>query len=224
MSSEPDNPAPQIAQLPDWVYIFVNQGNNMAVMNLQITGRYSSPVLVALEDPNFRTAYLDGSADFLPYVPNPAVSTGFLSPFTASSLGNYRVEYDAELTRRTFFPDAPSRLTGIFAFESMTDCQRASERFGWDINSVQRFQSQQILKATRVNMEIVSLARLVYVRSAFDQASTEHLWRSYWGGEDNYAVDLPSVDATKREVHKVDATWEWIIDGSLLHESRVGST
>jgi hypothetical protein len=76
--------------------------------------------------------------------------------------------------------------------------------------------------APRVNMEIVSLARLAYSRAMLDQQSIEHLWRAYWSGDDNYTMELPSVDATQRETVSAGTTWEWIIDGSLLHESRVG--
>jgi hypothetical protein len=54
-----------------------------------------------------------------------------------------------------------------------------------------------------------------------DPAGIERLWGAYWSGGDSYAMNLPSVDATQREDKSVGATWEWIIDGALLHESRV---
>ena len=65
----------------------------MAVMNLQITGRYSSAAVAGLEDPGFAKAYENGDADFLPLVPNPNLSTSFLSPFTVATVSGYRVEY-----------------------------------------------------------------------------------------------------------------------------------
>ena len=90
----------------EWLYVFVDPTNSMAVMNLTITGRYSSSVLAALDDKSFAQAYANGTADFLPVVPNPSVSTGFMSPFVVGTINSYRVEYDAELARRAFFPDA----------------------------------------------------------------------------------------------------------------------
>jgi hypothetical protein len=208
-------------QLPDWFYVFVNQGNSRAVMNLDITGQYSSPVLAAMGEPEFAGAYADGSADFLPFVPNPHLSSGFMSPFVLTTINGYRIEYDAELARRAHFKDAPSRLTGIFGFESHADCEKVSARFGWDMGTMQKFKPQTVLRATRVNMEIVSLARFAYGRGALDATTIDALWRAYWGGADSIAFDLPSVDAKTREKHTADAIWEWIIDGSLLHESRV---
>jgi hypothetical protein len=207
--------------LPEWLFVFVNPANSMAVMNLQITGRYSSPALAGLDDKKFAAAYADGSADFLPFIPNPSQSTGFMSPFTMNAINGYRIEYDAELARRAYFKDSPSRLTGIFAFESMETCEVVSRKYGWSLQQVQRFKPDHVLRATRVNMEIVSLARLGYSRASFTPESVDRLWRSYWSRADRYAMDLPTVDATSREQHSVGAIWEWIIDGVLLHEGKV---
>lgn len=193
----------------------------MAVMNLQITGRYSSPALTALQDPEFAAAYADGSADFLPFLPNDSLSTGFMSPFAVGAINAYRVEYDAEITRRAFFKSSPSRLTGIYAFDSPAVCEDVSNRWGWPMEQVQRFKPSHVVKATRVNMEIVSLARFTYGRAMLDRETVEGLWRAYWSGADDHAFDLPSVDATGRETHAAGTTWEWIIDGVLTHESRI---
>jgi hypothetical protein len=209
-----------IVQLPDWLYIFVDRANPMAVINLEITGQYSSSILAEMTDPEFAAAYLDGTADFLPFVPNASMSTESLSPFTLTTISDYRIEYDAELKRRKDFKNAPSRMTGVFAFDSVADCRRVSDRFDWDLSSVQRFKPQAVLRVARVNMEIVSLARLAYSRAALDASSVDNLWQAYWGGEDGVALDLPSVDARTREAHVADSLWEWIIDGSLVHEGR----
>lgn len=208
--------------VPEWLYVFVNPGSPMAVMNLDITGHYSSPVVAALAEPGFPAAYTAGDADFLPFIPNPRMTTGFMSPFALGAVSGYRVEFDAELMRKQHFKDAPSRLTGIFAFESLAVCQQVSERFsGWELSNVQRFQLQDVLRATRVNMEVVSLARFAYNRASLHATTIDQLWRAYWGGADGFTLDLPSVDAKTRETHSVGAVWEWIIDGTLVHERRV---
>jgi hypothetical protein len=212
--------------LPEWVYVFVDRGNPIAVMNLQITGQYTSSVLAAMSDPDFAAAYVEGRADFLPFVPNGSVSTDFRAPFAVGVLNDYRVEYDAELARRAYFKDAPSRLTGIYAFASMDDCRAANAKYpaNWPLDTVQRFKTENVLRATRVNMEIPLLARIAYRRAALTPQSIDHLWRAYWSGEDDYAMDLPTVDAKEREPMSAGTIWEWIIDGSLLHESRVSGS
>ncbi|SRR6266508_3586164 len=91
------------------VYVFVKQASPVAVMNLQITGTFISPVYAAMEvDSAFAGAYKEGHADFLPFVPNDKASTGFLSPFTAGTINDYRVEWDAEVTRKQWFSEAPA--------------------------------------------------------------------------------------------------------------------
>jgi hypothetical protein len=164
---------------------------------------------------------MEGRADFLPFVPNTSVSTGFLSPFGVGVINDYRVEYDAELTRRAFFANAPSRLSGIFAFESLDVCGEVGRRYHWPVEQVQRFKPVHVLRAIRVNMEIVSLARYAYGRAMRDADATERIWRGYWSGEADLTFDLPSVDATMREIRSAGLLWEWIIDGVLLHESHV---
>jgi hypothetical protein len=211
-----------VLTVPEWVYVFVNPQSPMAVMNLRITGRYVSSALADVEiDPQFAAAYRDGTADFLPFVPNPSVSTSVISPFVAGVISDYRVEIDAELFRRRHFPQAPSRLTGVFALDDYATCQTVSATHNWNLGQVQRFKPQNVLRAARVNMDIVSLARTAYLRSAVDVALVEHLWTAYWSGADHCEVDLPSVDAMTRQICRVGVTWEWLIDGVLLHESRV---
>src|SRR3954451_8403572 len=100
--------SPQTVSVGQPVFIFVNGASSIAVMNLDITGQFVSPVYAAIGDDAFRAAYASGSADFLPFTPNPDLSTGFTSPFTAGSLSGYHVEYDAEVIRRAAFRHAPS--------------------------------------------------------------------------------------------------------------------
>jgi hypothetical protein len=198
------------------VYVFVNQANPVAVMNLQITGTFISPVYAAIEaDPEFATAYREGRANFLPFAPNDQASSAFLSPFTANTINDYRVEWDAEVTRKRCFPDAPSRLTAIFAFQRAEDCEQVSRDYQWPLEEVRRFRITHVLRRSRVNMEIVSLARAAYARAALDAHSIEQLWRSYWNGVPRYNMDVPSVDARGRETMTVGAIWELLIDGRL---------
>lgn len=211
-----------IHQTPDSFYVFIDQSNPLAVMNLDITGQFSSPVVSALQEPSFSTAYAASEADFLPFVPNSAKSIDLISPFAMNIISDYRVEYDAELARRAYFKDAPSRLTGIFAFESLRICREVSERFKWDLNSVQRFKAKDVFRATRVNMEVVSLARVAYRRAMLDAETINSLWHAYWEGANHFTLELPSVDARSRETCSVGVIWEWIVDGVLVRENGTG--
>lgn len=218
--SASDQSPPQAVAVGQTVFVFINQASSMAVMNLEITGQFVSPVYAAVADASFRSAYASGSADFLPFTPNPDLSTGFMSPFTAGSLSNYHTEYDAELCRRAAFTHAPSRLTAVYAFDSMEACDEATRRYGWDLSTVVPFEVMHVLRSVRVNMEIVSLARHAYATSMLDEQTKDHLWRSYWAGADSYDMDLPTLDAKGRHQVTVDALWELLVDGQLQRADR----
>jgi hypothetical protein len=217
---EPDKPAPKAVSVGQTVFVFIKQASSMAVMNLGITGQFVSPVYAAMADESFAKAYAKGTADFLPFTPNPTLSTGFMSPFTSGSLSNYHVEYDAELCRRAAFTHAPSRLTSVYAFDSMEACQEANRRYRWDLSTVVAFEVIDVLRSIRVNMEIVSLARHAYAMSMLDGQTKDHLWRSYWTGANSYAINLPTVDGKGRRQVTADALWELLIDGQLQRADR----
>lgn len=217
---DPGKSPPQTVPVGQTVFVFINQASSAAVMNLEVTGQFVSPVYAALADESFRQAYASGAADFLPFTPNRNLSTGFISPFTAGSLANYHVEYDAELCRRAAFKHAPSRLTGVFAFDSMDTCRDANQRYGWDLSTVVRFEVMHVLRSIRLNMEIVSLACHAYATSMLDGQTKDDLWSSYWAGVDGYAMDLPTVDPKGRRHVTVDALYELLIDGRLQRADR----
>jgi hypothetical protein len=76
-----DDRAPDTARR---VYVFVDGGNPKVVMNLQITGQYTSAVLTGMSDPAFAAACAEGRADFLPFIPNRRVHW-LMSPFVVST-------------------------------------------------------------------------------------------------------------------------------------------
>jgi hypothetical protein len=89
---------------PPVYFIFVNHGNPLARMNYEITGSFFSTTYAALgADERFIESYPEGNVDYLPFVPNEDMATGFMSPFLSGVMNDYRVEFDAEVCRRTRF-------------------------------------------------------------------------------------------------------------------------
>lgn len=186
-----------------FVYVFVDDSHPATANNLRV-GSFISPVLVSIDQPGFVGRYQASEVDLLPFIPNPN-AVNALSIYTLSTINNYRVEYDAEVTRRQSYKNAPSRLTAVFAFERWEDCVTASAAHGWALQQVRRFRVALALRILRVNMEIVSLARLAYGRSMLDTNEVEYLWRSYWEGR---------MDCTVKSV-KAAMLPELLIDGRL---------
>jgi hypothetical protein len=202
-------------RLGQGVYVFARPSNPAVAHNLRM-GHIFSPVLSVMDQPEQAAAYLSGQLDYLPFVVNPSEFRAF-SMFTLSTINDYRVEYDAELSRRALCPDRPSRLTAVYAFETWEDCLAANRSYGddWPLSEVRLCRIAVLLRACRVNMEIVSLARLAYARSSMEAAAVESLWRAYWSSEMDFALELPTIDLMGREVVNADAIPELLIDGRL---------
>jgi len=123
---------------PDPFYIFVDQANATTYNNFNTTGQFCSAAMAAAGDPATWADYADGRFDFLPFIPNPQFA-GFLSPFVSDLITAYRVEYDAEQARRVHAPEAPSRLSAVFAFGSYAECEEVSQTHGWPLAEVKEF-------------------------------------------------------------------------------------
>lgn len=62
--SGPNRSLTQATSVGQTVFVFVNQASSMAVINLERTGQFVSPVYAAMAEESFRQAYTSGSADF----------------------------------------------------------------------------------------------------------------------------------------------------------------
>jgi hypothetical protein len=102
--SRTDKSQPQAVSAGQAVFVFINQASSTAVMNLEITGQFVSAIYAALADESFREAYASGTADFLPFTPNPNLSTGFIRP---SPLARFRTTTSS--TTPSFSAAQPSR-------------------------------------------------------------------------------------------------------------------
>lgn len=194
---EPDN-------YPELLYVFVPPTNWLAQHNLTYTGRLFSSTAAGLPQ----------GADNLPFLPNPAFG-GALSPFLSGVINHYRVEHDVEAVRRRVAPEAPSRLTSVYAFGDEESCHAAADAHGWKLDTVQKFRLVEDLplRVRRVNMEIVSLGRLAYATADLTDPDIEQLWTAYWNGDDHISMDLPTPP-THQTFHS-GCIWEYLIDGYI---------
>ena len=203
-------------ELPETFYVFVNESVPVVAHNIRFTRRISSAAAGAWSDPDFVGKYLADGVDWLPFLPNPAM-TPWLSFFGANLIASYGIEYAAELTRRRAFPDLPSRLSAVYAFGDRENAAEATRRYGWPLGSVREFRlvPLPLTRIARCNMEIVSLARYASAVSSLDEQTQEAIWTSYWSGAGDIALDLPGMPLGERQVRHSGELWEFLIDGAI---------
>lgn len=205
-----------MADVSDRFFVFVNESLPTVAQNIQFTRRITSGAAGGWTDPAFIEKYLNNEIDWLPFVQNPTGSP-WLSFFSGGLVAAYAVELDAEVCRRQYFPDLPSRLSAVYAFGDYASCERAATLYGWPLGTVRelRLLDHPLTRLAKVNMEIVSLARYAYAVSMLDPSERQALWRSYWSGEHDVAMDLPAAPPGAREVRHSGVLWEYLIDGAL---------
>ncbi len=224
------------AEIPTEFFIFVDQASFDAQHNLALTGtfmsagfsaafpsevpvgtmtRWSPGAQAPREEAQLRAGYLDGSLDYLPYAPNDRYF-GWPTPFVSGITTDYRVEHDAEVGRRVHAPLLPSRLSATYAFGDMETCRAVSAAHGWSLSEVRRFRLRDHphVRVARVNMEIVSLARVAYRRGTWSPEQLDSLWKSYWGSTDNISLELP-IDGVSFERRESGTLWEYLVEGAL---------
>jgi hypothetical protein len=201
-------------------YVFVDLNNPIVKHNLSLPEKeLIAPVCAALGDDRFLEQYENGTVDFLPFIGNKNLSTGFMSFFTNYTIRNYRVEYDAEVYRKEFFPAQPSRLSAIYAFGSVEDCLEASKRYRWPAKHIRKFTEKRIVRSARLNMEIVSLMRDAY-RYSLSQEQINKIWDSYWRGNGSISIEYLTMGPPPNihEKRSSGVIWEHLIDGVLTLE------
>jgi len=201
-------------------FVFADTSDPMCWHNLHFTRCIiSAGVSAASSDPAFAAAYADGTAVYVPYVPNISRSTGFISRFSISAASTYTVEYDAEYTRYKEFSLLPSRFSCVFAFATKEDCKKAHELYRWDLAQVRRFRLEDIpgTRVHRANMEIISLMRAVLPRASWTEQDRQAVWRHYWSGGGSLKVEIPAMrdGSPRREWFESGEIWEHLIEGRL---------
>jgi len=199
-------------------YVFIDQYRPMTVLNLKntkcfISAAYSNCSL----DPNFLKKYLEGDVDYFPFIPHEK-DLPIISPYCLSAINYYRVEYDAELCRKNYYPKYPSRLSAIFAFGDYETCEKVNKKYDkWDLRTVKKFRLNidDWTRVIKVNMEIVSYMRLAYIRGFFDDKTKNDIWKNYWNGTGDIDLELPDVES-ERKIHHSGEIFEYLIEGKLV--------
>jgi hypothetical protein len=200
--------------------VFADTANVTCWHNLHFTKSItSSGYAAAASDPAFQDAYIRGTANYAPFVPNTARTTGFVSLFTMHASSQYEVEYDAEYLRYHQFPTLPSRLSAVYAFGREEDCRKAHDLYHWDLSKLRRFRlvRDPLTRVLRANMEIVSLMRSVYPRASWSREDRDNIWRHYWCGGGSVKVEIPVIreGALNRQGFELGEIWEYLIEGRL---------
>ncbi|QQR83068.1 hypothetical protein IPJ72_04595 [Candidatus Peregrinibacteria bacterium] len=202
--------------IPEYFYIFVNSNNIMATHNLKTGKCFISPNFANMSmDSDYSEKYAKGTLKYLPFSPCENDIKAF-SPYLLTAINDYRIEYDAELTRFQNYPLYPSRLSAIYAFDNLETCKIVSKKYGWDLSTVKKFKLEEnpLSRVIKVNMEIVSLCKLAYRTSSIDKKTIESIWHSYWKGDKDFQMEL-LTPTLNRKIYKVDNIFEFLIEGKL---------
>jgi len=221
-------------------YIFINFNNQLTKLNIENNGSICSAAFYQLitnsdkkfaneyfkgmisaysgssnKKDDFVQKYIKGTVDYLPFEANQDCDINFLSMFNKGITSSYRTEFNCEKSRQYYFPLYPSRLSSCFAFGDWESCVKASKKYGWELKTVREFEliPHKHNRVAKVNMEIISLLRAADNVSSMDAKTIDLIWKSYWSGESNISLELPSPTGKK----KIDSgiMWEYLIEGLL---------
>jgi len=200
-------------KIPQEFFVFVNFSNPVAANNYKV-GAYTSAACSTWKNEETLKKYLNGTLRYLPFEQSER-DVHALSPYCLTAINDYRVEYDAELTRTSLFPLYPSRLSATYAFGNLETCKLVSSKYGWDINTVRRFTllDTPLNRVVKVNMEHVTLARHAY--KVASMGNIEAIWKAYWSGVANIQMEFPDGENFSINTRDSGIIWEYLIEGCL---------
>lgn len=204
--------------VPSEFFIFVNRTLPVTRNNFEINKTFTSRFAELLQTPEGQQKVDRFEVDPLPFKQNPD-QYPFMSPFVMNLVAEQWIEWEAERVRRNVAPQAPSRLSALYAFEDEATCRTVAAKHSWDLASVRRFEINTSLawRAIRVNMEVVSLMRSLYVRASWQTADADLIWSHYWLGGEDFPLEIPSTQALgQRETFHSGVIWEWLIEGQVV--------
>jgi hypothetical protein len=200
---------------PDTFYVFLHFGGLLGQMhkhNYQLAHKIFSAGLINLETKAYNYQdFIDGDINYLPYV-STGVPVGTCSSFMMQTINNYYVEYCLEWFRKQNYKKYPSRFSGIYAFGDYESCEKVSQTHGWNLDSVKQFKLTSCLKIAKMNMEIVSFMRGIFLQG-FSQKDQELMCKAYWDGLENFQAISPIIGG--ENVLESGCIYEYLIEGCL---------
>ena len=204
-------------ECPDEFFIFCDRYNPMTVHNLTFTKTFTSAAFTNCSfNREFLKEYLAGSVNYLPFLPAKS-DCDVLSPYCLTAMNDYRIEYDAEICRKKYYPKYPSRLSSVFAFGDYEICKIVTNKYRWDLTTVKKFNliENPLTRVIKVNMEIVTLARYAYRISHSEEDELDNLWRHYWSGGGNIQKELPEPNFSRKKYDSGEI-FEYLIEGDVV--------
>lgn len=182
------------------VWIFVGP-RRMTQHNLRI-GTFTSAI-----------TFDRGTDELLPLLPNP--DAGSLSPFILTISARYMVEYNLEMYRRAAFPGKPSRFSGVFAFDEISEAEKAMNEHRWDPALVRTARVTMLFASHSGDMEIITHLRHLAVDSMTDPTP---FMQAYWNGDRCPAYELQKVWSAEWEQFNPEPIWESLIEGAITFD------
>ncbi|HYI80877.1 MAG TPA: hypothetical protein VEW67_08460 [Thermoleophilaceae bacterium] len=204
--------------LPSEFFIFVNPTLPMTRHNFELTKTFTSRFAELLQTAEGQQKVDQFEVDPMPFKQNPD-QYEFLSPFVVNLQKELWIEWEAERVRRDVAPQAPGRLSALYAFGDEATCREVAANYKWDLGSVRLFKINTNFKwrAVRVNMEVVSLMRSLYPRASWQTDDANMIWSHYWLGGEDLPLDIPSSQKLgERETFHSGVIWEWLIEGQVV--------
>lgn len=204
--------------VPSEFFIFVNRTLPMTRHNFELTKTFTSRFADLLQTPEGREKVDRFEIDPLPFKQNPD-QYPVMSPFVMNLMTEQWIEWEAERVRRVVAPQAPSRLSALYAFGDERTCGEVAAKYGWDLSSVRRFKINTAFewRAIRVNMEVASLMRSLFPRASWQTEDANRIWSHYWSGGEDLPLDIPSTKVLgQRETFHSGVVWEWLIEGQVV--------
>lgn len=205
-------------EIPEEFFVFINFSNPVTKNNIELGGQFtSSGIEEALMSKEKLEKYLTGTMQYAPYIPNPILNRS-ISLYSLSVIKEYSVEYEAEYIRSRYFPLYPSRFSCIYAFGNYQTCQKVSQLYNWDINTVKKFKllEHPLNRVVKVNMEHVSLWRGIKdTYTSFNRVDIDNFWKSYWKGSKDISVEIPDINMKDKRIIESGTIYEYLIEGTL---------
>jgi hypothetical protein len=216
-------------------FVFLNPNSLMVSNNINRLGhdRLTSASCLAMSCFDTSPApYDDGPAQYAvmiqdaagSWIMNPNLYTSSPTPYQSKILSPdggphpYRQELEGEAIRRNEFALQPSRLSSLFAFDSMEACALVAKRYKWNLSEVRsaRIAQCERTRVLRTSMDLVSM--LLNPNDPTGDELRAGLWRQYWRGESIEAVDIPipaAMELAKQWLADGEI-WEYLIEGQLI--------